>query len=293
MIKTLSVITGVFFIILSFQNCAAPMVSFEEIPLEVQKELEVTPETEIICDPFHQVSDTCDRGFIGDIYTLAPELANLEENKKLQRYFEIGKRVNQENVKLVFPEIVFPTQLYTHGFKYGSDYLRTDGGEKLFEFFALDLKGVVQLMANQSEGFYQFAIISDDGSRLSIVNEDGTHSMVLGHEGWRATQMSCASQAIFMTKDKLLPLSLQYYQGPRTAISFALIWRKVDTLDISSANDKKALKYCDVVDSQFFGDFESDPVARMEPQEGTKWADLHAMGWKKVEKNNLYQFTKK
>jgi len=58
-----------------------------------------------------------------------------------------------------------PTEEFTRGFTTGNGILLSaPDGQPLIEFFALHIESVLQLGPNDSPGYYQFAIASDDGT---------------------------------------------------------------------------------------------------------------------------------
>jgi hypothetical protein len=295
-------------LLLAYQNCAnkvefkrnlASLESSEphiEEPIDtpqIPEPIEAPPQQEdkIICDPFHGELSACDRGFYGSLYTLEPEIAMLPENRHVNSYFDLGTKVNEDGSFIVFPQLMYPTQNYTQGFRFEDDYLRDNEGNKLFEYFALDLKALLYL--NEMEpGWYQFALVSDDGSTLETFDPLNNQSqMLIDNDGYHSTKKKCSNATIYIGPNDVLPLRLKYFQGPRTAIALSLIWRKAESQFLNTDNDLKAQETCEVVDADFFGPRDTNPLERIEPQEGTHWHTAHENGWMVLRSENLVRFS--
>ena len=154
------------------------------------------------CDPSGLLPSDPTSGLVGTLY-------NLDDNQvdslggHLDDYFQNG----YENPSSVFlSHVNLPTQMFTTGFvSPGIGPLRKQDGTVLFEWFALKLKTFIKLAEQDPEGSYQFAILSDDGSRMIIKNQD---QALIDNDG--------------ITGSRFL---LQYFQGPRMHIAFILMWR--------------------------------------------------------------------
>jgi hypothetical protein len=139
------------------------------------------------------------------------------------------------SANLYFSQLDVPTEMFTQGFAAGDGKLLTDPqGNPLIQFFALRFQSVLQLSASDDPGYYQFAILSDDGSILYLdqsgdaenTNENKL-SEFLSDDGDHPTTMSCASNAIYFDKTTQLPMRFDYFQGPKYNIALVLLWRKV------------------------------------------------------------------
>jgi hypothetical protein len=103
----------------------------------------------------------------------------------------------------------------------------------LFEWFAIDYTGRFWI---QSAGRYRFSLLSDDGSRLSVDNQelidnDGTHSA------------AALSASAFLSRG-IHTLRVSYYQGPRYTVALVLAvaapeaaWRIFNTDDFAPPQD--------------------------------------------------------
>lgn len=134
-----------------------------------------------------------------------------------------------QNVDLYLSNFYTPTRAFDAGFMTSDgEVLKKSNGEPLFEYFGMKLTGGIQLPQGMAARKVQFAILSDDGATLrmlqtspsdkgvSIVNNDGDH----------ATRMACSSTPVQVSSLARVPFELDYYQGPRMHIALILLWRE-------------------------------------------------------------------
>jgi hypothetical protein len=175
-------------------------------------------------------------------------------------------------VNVVLNQLNVPTTIFTNGF-YDSVTgapLKTSSGTTLIEWFALDLYSDFALTSSDAEGYYQFALLADDGA---IINLDETQTKagtaLVNDDGQHPTQMGCGAKAIHLARTDLHPIHVKYYQGPRDHIALTLIWRKVAA--ISTANDAT----CGQNGNTLFWDPSVTPSAPT-----STYNDLISRGWK-------------
>ena len=233
------------------------------------------PLNKLVCDPFdpdpvptakHGIkSSLWFRGFKQPIYQSVMSYIN--------NYQTSGQ-------SLFFNSVNVPTRMFYDGFPLESgDVVRDDLGTQLIEYFAMKFESQIVLGPNDSEGLYELAMLSDDGTILKIKDPENvivdptsngweTH---INNDGDTPTRMKCSSRLINMKKDKKVQMELLYYQGPRFHISNMLIWRK------ASQAGKDA--YCNHYGNQYF----FDPNNNSAP---LKWLDLAARGWSVLSSDN-------
>jgi len=127
----------------------------------------------------------------GEVFYLEPGTLKLPNFKKLKPVGEIY--TNGLNI---------PPRDFMEGFP---------GVTDRFEWFAIDYTGKFYIKA---PGKYQFAVVSDDGSKLYIdgkvvVNNDGHHPPL-------------RAEGSVKLAEGLHAMRLSYFQGPRTAIALML-----------------------------------------------------------------------
>src|SRR6185437_11769064 len=75
-------------------------------------------------------------------------------------------------------------------------------------------------------GRYQFAVLSDDGSIMSI-NEGNGFEELIDNNGDTESRLRCADRGINFDASTSLPIKLDYFQGHRYNIALMLLWREV------------------------------------------------------------------
>lgn len=138
----------------------------------------------------------------------------------------IDRNTNEPTeIALFFNQLYIPTRPFDRGFvTQGGQALQTPEGNTLYEYFAVRHEGRLQLAPEQSPGLYQLAVLSDDGSMLSMDFGSGMQSVV-SNDGNHPTRMGCAVMPVEMNANSKIPYLLDYYQGPRYHISLVLMWR--------------------------------------------------------------------
>lgn len=180
---------------------------------------------------------------------------------------------------LFFNRIDVPTRMFTEGFplKTGGK-IKDDSGNELIEYFALKFESNLQLTADDQEGDYELALLSDDGTVLKIQDRINTNASdnawetLITNDGDTPTRMGCTNRVIKMTRDKKVPIELYYYQGPRYHIANMLIWRKTTVAGKDQDCGKSGNSY-------FF-----DPNNNSAPK---AWTAMAQRGWKVVQDGNF------
>jgi hypothetical protein len=179
-----------------------------------------TPPVEppVVCDPFDPGSIVSSiSGLKGSIHYLQ---AGQPTETSSTAVIANGTKVDAD---LFLNSVFVPTRIFNTGFPTsGGTTLQNENGDTLFEWFALNLKSNLKLGENEAEGEYQLAVLSDDGSTLSL-----NGSPFIENESTHPTRMACATTTISMTSSNRIPMNLSYFQGPREHISLMLMWRKV------------------------------------------------------------------
>lgn len=140
----------------------------------------------------------------------------------------VGTRIQRP---YVLDALLVPSRDSDMGFPIPSGLLRKDDGEILRTYYALDLYSSLSLGADDEEGYYQFAVLSDDGTTLHFMDETGRFVSVLADEGEHAPRVACSSKAIYMKKGASVTFRLTYFQGPATKIALTVIWRRWNSAD--------------------------------------------------------------
>ncbi len=169
-----------------------------------------------------------------------------------------------------------PTRMFSEGFQTASgEPVKDEQGTKLIEYFGLDFESDLALLDTDEEGDYEFSVLADDGTLVSIQDGTGTWKTVINNDGDHPTKMGCATERVRLEKRKLYPIRVKYYQGPRYHISLMLMWRKapvgpvaLDPLCNQEGNDRY---------------FDPDHASAVKPA----YQALLSRGWKPIPSPNF------
>jgi hypothetical protein len=149
--------------------------------------------TTVTGEPLYTFGTTvaANSGFKGDIYLLKPETSKLPNFAKLK---PIGS--------IYTPFLCVPLRSFDEGFP---------GVTDRFEWFAIDYTARFWV---SREGRYDFALISDDGSKLYIDDKK-----VIDNDGIHAEQKAFGNVKL---RTGVHRIRLSYFQGPRFHVSLIL-----------------------------------------------------------------------
>lgn len=247
--------------IVGFQNCSTQDMHFTEAsstePLVSEPS---TPPPSVITDRYGDIkcatlgavnggSESCldsRSGLIGHLYYLednredrsqvASTLTDKFGNQIPFNAANLGsvnvliERGHVSDTYILTRAINTPAVNFSSGFQ-NSDgsYLKDKNGRILIEAFALDLRGSLRLLRGQSAGFYEFAVISDDGSILEFdADKDGDYEYELNNDGYHSPKMKCHSQVVYLNGQSEIPMRFRFYQGPRETIAATLVMRRLN-----------------------------------------------------------------
>ena len=266
--STFLLLAGATVIAIAMSGCGRAEFAFENGGSFSQTE----PPT--VCSPFNPANPPSNQnGLAGTIQYL--EAAQPRYSSVL----DMVSKGKDAGVKLILSQLDVPTVAFTKGFldsKSGSP-LKTSSGDTLIEWFSIDLRSELMLSDSDPAGFYQLALISDDGSILNVdadLSKDGT--VLIDNDGTHPTRMGCSTKAIELKKNETRPIRVKFYQGPRYHIALTLMWRKVDSENAS----KDAL--CGTSGNDTFWDSTKVPSLPT-----AKYNELLLRGWKVVPSKNF------
>lgn len=250
----------------------APETGGEPVLTRAKVNINDYPLTKTVCDPFGGVSsNTLDQGIKASLHY---RISGMPRMYSSLDYVSFARKSEQ---KLFFADINVPTRKFENGFStQANDVLKDDENNRLIEYFGVKFETIFKLSANDEEGDYEFALLSDDGVTLKSITgtkENPVITDIIKSEGDHPTKMGCASKSIRMTYDTALPLELTYYQGPRYHISNVMLMRKADVAGQDVECGKGGNNY-------FFNENDSQPKQA--------YKDLIARGWKVVPKENFF-----
>lgn len=234
----------------------------------------------VVCDPFSSTQTNTKPGIKAELFYLPP---GAEPPNSVFKYFDIGTKLNAD---LYFSQVNTPTRNFIKGFPTSEGELLQDGnGNALLEYFALKLQSNIKLSDKDQEGYYQFALLADDGATLDL-SIDGQNLRIVDNDGTHSTKMGCASKTVKMSKGMKIPMTLSYYQGPRVRIALMLKWRFIAKTDAQLQNimNSKSLNDGECGkegDNHFFNS--DDPTS----PETKASVGLTSRGWKTLAPENF------
>ncbi len=226
------------------------------------------PLNKLVCDPMGGGGPlNPGKGLKASLYYTRPDQPHYS---KLSDYFANGIKSPQA---MFFSQINVPTRKFALGFPTETGgIVRDDAGNNLIEYFAIRFSTVLKLTQNDSNGVYEFALLSDDGTTMKTTVQ-GQDTILVSNDGDHPTKMGCGIQTLNMTQDSEYLVDFEYYQGPRYHISFIPLWRK------KSASNPVETECGKSGNSRYF-DFENNSA----PQQAYK--DILARGWKPIAPEN-------
>ncbi|MCB9073446.1 MAG: hypothetical protein H6623_07475 [Bdellovibrionaceae bacterium] len=238
----------------------------EQGPLSVF-DANMYPLNKVVCDPFDPGVAGPNDGLVAHLYYRGQ---GQDRWYNTLDYLNLGQQSPQT---LFFSSLDVPTRLFDQGFptETGSS-INDDAGNRLMEYFALTFSSVLKLTADDEDGDYEFALLSDDGAVMYVRDSSGQYQPIVNNDGDHPTRMGCG-QKLTLDHSSELVIKLDYYQGPRYHISLVPMWRKV-----SSATTAEPL--CGHSGNSLFFDYNNNST----PQ--AAYNQLLSRGWKPIASGN-------
>lgn len=251
--------------VLSFiiAGCSESTQTVSTLGKQSNVDVNLYPMNKLVCDPFGGGNPELGKGLKAKLFYLRDDQPRYD---KVEDYFNYG--INSVQT-MFFTELNVPTRMFSEGFPTQTGgMVKDDQGNFLFEYFAIRFSTVLKLGPNDTEGDYEFAILSDDGAIMSTRIE-GTDTIIVNNDGVHPTRMGCGTVTLNMTKDSEYLVDFMYYQGPRYHISLIPLWRKVGPQNLAETECGK------LGNNRFF-----------DPNNGSKplkpYQDILARGWKPI-----------
>lgn len=135
-----------------------------------------------------------------------------------------------EGATIYLSDLDVPTQNFSAGFPSGTGSLLTDDtGNPLLQYFSLqNIDSQLMLNAGQAAGNYQLAVLSDDGSVLSIdPTNSGDYQVLINNDGAHPNTLGCATTPVQLTPGTPVSIRVDYFQGPKYSLALILLWRPI------------------------------------------------------------------
>lgn len=238
---------------------------------------ELNKVTRSVCDPFQTNStQNRERGLVGQLLYLTPEQPRYEAT---QDYFNHG---HLANATIYLDRLFVPTRPSDRPF-YMDDGSAVTGidGTSIYQYFGLRLQSNLQLAANEAPGYYQLAVMSNDGAVLKVDDGQGGFKTIVDNDGPHPTRLACATEPVYLDHNTKLPMIMDYYQGDGARISLITMWRPWPS-DPDQVADHDS--YCGRRGNGLFFKSNKDPVV---PKK--QFYEALLAGWKVLENEN-FQF---
>lgn len=222
----------------------------------------------LVCDPMGSPTNPgVYDGLVAELFYLDPAQPRYN---LVADYLEHGQRSDQT---LFFSELNIPTRLFDKGFpRETGGVVQDDNGQDLVEYFALRFKSVLKLAEHDEEGLYEMALLSDDGSILSVIHEDGERVTVVNNDVNHPTRMGCG-QTLYFDRNTNYDVVLDYFQGPRHHIALIPMWRRVSGNTVAESE-------CGKLGNERYFDYNGDSQPKQ------PYIDMLARGWRPIESGN-------
>ncbi len=236
-----------------------------------------TPPERTVCDPFNAGSSAQDHGLVGHLLYLKDDQPRYTS---VNDYIEYGEPIEST---LYFDKMFIPTRAFDLGF-YTQDgtLVLNQNDEPIYEYFALRLESKLKLAPSEPAGWYQMALLSDDGSILSEKMPDGSLQEIVNNDGNHPTRMGCGSRSIYMDHNTEKSVVLAYHQGPRYHIAMTVMWRPVP-VDVDPNDPINDIECGRSGNSRYFDS------TQVPSQPQLPFYELLERGWKPLENVN-YRF---
>lgn len=245
----------------------------EEAPVDTPI---LTPPERTLCDPFSAGSSAQDRGLIGNLLYLTDDQPRYSS---VTDYMENATPIEST---LYFNQLYVPTRKFDLGFyRQDGTLVLNQNDEPIYEYFALRMESQFTLAAGDEEGWYQMAVLSDDGAMLRERLDDNSLVTIVDNDGTHPTRMGCASEAIYMDHNSARNLIFEYFQGPRYHISLVVMMRKLEAGE-DPANPDMDLQ-CGKAGNSMYFDYNQVPSAPT-----ATYYDMLTRGWKALNNENYY-----
>ena len=133
---------------------------------------------------------------------------------KIEDYRSIGIKAPN---RVLMTEVNVPKRYWTDGFSTGDgNFVKTENGQALNEFFHLDLRGYLSL----PPGEYQLATVSDDAVRVTLKGTQIISNLAIHAAMWDFSQ-----KITFTNEDLKKAIRIEYFQGPRVELALQLLVR--------------------------------------------------------------------
>jgi hypothetical protein len=235
----------------------------------------------VVCDPFGNGGAGATNGLEAKLTYLPSDSPVIAQGLSTASFGEGAQDVQVSPATLVLSQLNVGTRPFTEGFQVENTgaKLQTNSGEDLIEYFSVRARANLKLAPGESEGDYELALLSDDGSLLDLDPNGGSNYQpwITTNDGTHANKLGCSNSVLPMRQGREYPIRMHYYQGPRVRIALVMLWRLKNA---STAAEPE----CDITrgDSYYF-----TPTATSASSPTANYDALLARGWKPIAPSNF------
>ena len=180
--------------------------------------------THVVCDGFGNTGGDRLHGLKANLFYFDDIDVTTHGYTGVSDFFRWG---HIPDVTFYFSNLYVPTRPFSSGFvmRDGTPVTKANN-DPLYEHFAFKFTGGVQLPNGAPTKNYQFAIMSDDGSKLVITRPGATPVVNVNNDGNHPSQFVVGTAPVQVSSTAIVPIELDWYQGPRYHIALVLLWRE-------------------------------------------------------------------
>lgn len=202
-------------------------------PIQLSVDINRFTPDRIICDPFSNPNNNSNqnqgntqdqnKGLIGELYY--QPILNSSGSNKVDDFI---KTTLKKSESLFLSDLNIIENNSINGFKkLNKATLFDSNGNKINQNFALKLNSNILLNSTDSEGLYEFALISNNGSVLKLKsgNIDTPDEILIDNDGDHDPKLACSLKTVKLRQNVQMPIELSFYQTQLNNLTHVLLFR--------------------------------------------------------------------
>lgn len=206
-------------------------------PVQLSVDINRFTPDRIICDPFSNPNNNSNQnqdntqgqtqghiqGLIGELYY--QPILNSNGSNKVDDFIKSNLKKSES---LFLSDLNIIENNSINGFKkLNKATLFDSNGNKINQNFALKLNSNILLNFSDSEGLYEFALISNNGSVLKLKsgNIDTPDEILIDNDGDHDSKLACSLKTVKLRQNVQMPIELSFYQTQLNNLTHVLLFR--------------------------------------------------------------------